>query len=335
MTGDYPTISAIVPTWNALRFLPACIAALRAQLGPADEIILVDNASRDAAARWARRHAPDLRLLELPQNCGFAGGTNAGIAAARGELLLLCNDDALLEPGGVAALRRAISADPVAGAAAGVLTFSRRPQFVASAGIAFRRNGVAIDGYLGCSRSVLPTVPTAVFGASGGLALLRRTMIDDVGMFAAEFFNYLEDADMAWRMRLRGWSCRLAPQAWARHVYSASSGAGSSFKQFLLGRNRLRMLIRCLPAPLLRECLPAMLRYDLMALAYAALRGQPAMARGRAVVLAELPRLRYERRRIQARRTASIGALAGWLEAAPSLPAVLAERRRLQDLLQL
>ncbi len=331
--SEQPTISAIVPTWNALRFLPACIAALRAQLGPADEIILVDNASRDAAASWARRHAPDLRLLELPQNCGFAGGTNAGIAAARGELLLLCNDDALLEPGAVAALRRALAAEPAVGAVAGVLTFSRRPQFVASAGINVRRDGVAVDGYLGRPRDALPAAPVAVFGASGGLALLRRPMIDDVGMFAAEFFNYLEDADLAWRLRLRGWQCRLAPQACARHVYSASGGEGSPFKQFLLGRNRLRMLIRCLPGPLLRECLPAILRYDLMALAYAALRGQPAMAQGRAAALAELPRLRRERRQIQACRTAPIGALATWIAAAPSMPAVLAERRRLREML--
>jgi GT2 family glycosyltransferase len=334
MSGDQPPISVVVPTWNALRFLPACIASLRAQLGPSDEIILVDNASRDAAAGWARRHAPDLRLLELPHNRGFAGGSNAGIAAARGDLLLLCNDDALLEPGGIAALRRALGADPATGAAAGVLTFSRRPQVVASAGIAFRRNGVAIDGSLGCVRNALPTAPTAVFGASGGLALLRRSMIDDVGMFAEEFFNYLEDADLAWRMRLRGWECRLAPQACARHVYSASGVEGSPFKQFLLGRNRLHMLIRCLPGPLLRECLSAILRYDLMVLAYAGLRGQPAMARGRAAAIAALPRLRHERRRIQARRTASIGALASWIEAAPSLPAVLAERRRLRQMLR-
>ncbi|MCG8350948.1 MAG: glycosyltransferase family 2 protein [Chloroflexales bacterium] len=324
-----PPISAIVPTWNALRYLPACLMALRAQLGAADEIILVDNASRDNAAAWARRFAADVRLLELPRNLGFAGGVNAGITAACNDLLLLCNDDALVEPACVAGLWEALHNHPQAGAAAGVLTFSTRPGVVASVGISVRRNGVATDLGMGAPVSALPIAPHEIFGASGGLMLLRRAMIDDIGPFAAEFFNYLEDVDLAWRARLRGWSCRLAPTARARHVYSASSVQGSPFKQRLLGRNRLRAIIRCMPAPLLRQCLPAILSYDVLALAYAALRRQPAIATGRMEALRELPALREQRRSIQARRTATIGDLARWLEPALSPVATLRQQEQL------
>ncbi len=336
MSGIFnrPPTSVIIPTWNALRYLPACLAALQAQLGPDDEIVLVDNASRDRAAAWARRYAPSVRLVELPHNQGFAGGTNAGIAAAHGALLLLCNDDALVEPGCVAALWAALQRNPEAGAAAGVLTFSRRPHLVASAGIRMQRDGVATDLWLGHSVTALPAAPVEIFGASGGLALLRRELIDDIGPFAAEFFNYLEDADLAWRARLRGWSCVLAPNARARHVYSASSGQGSPFKQRLLGRNRLRMLLRCLPSPLLLACLPAIVRYDALALAYAALRGQPAIATGRMEVLAELPHLLAQRRAIQARRSVPVGSLARWIEAAPAPWEVLRTQRRLQAALE-
>lgn len=326
-------ISAIVPTWNALRYLPACLTALRAQLGPDDEVILVDNASRDAAGAWAARHAPAVRVLRLAHNLGFAGGTNAGIRAARGDLLLLCNDDALLEPGGVTALVQALATHPRAGAAAGVLTFSRNPTTIAAAGITFRRDGTAIDRAVGLPLQALPPAPAAVFGASGGLALLRRRMIDDVGLLAEEFFSYLEDADLAWRARLRGWDCVLAPAARARHVYSASSGQGSLFKQRLLARNRLRLIVRCLPDQLLHECLPAIVRYDLLALAYAGLRRQPAIAAGRWEALRELPALRRQRQAIQARRTAPIGELAGWIEAAPGPLAALQLQRRLDALI--
>jgi GT2 family glycosyltransferase len=321
----------VIPTWNALRYLPACLQALQSQLAPDDEIILVDNGSRDHAAAWARRYEPGVRLLELPYNQGFAGGTNAGIRAARNDLLLLCNDDALAEPGCVAALCAALQQHPDVGAAAGVLTFSHRPQVVASAGIGVRRDGAALDARLGQLTHTLPAAPWEIFGASGGLALLRRALLHDIGLFEASFFNYLEDADLAWRARLRGWRCLVAPAARARHVYSAS---GSQFKQRLLARNRLRVLLRCLPTPLLRECWPAIVRYDALALAYALLRRQPAIAAGRLAVLAELPMLLQQRRVIQAGRTAAMADIARWLEPAPSPLAALRVQRQVREILQ-
>jgi len=331
--AERPSLSAIIPTWNGLRYLPACLSALRAQLTPDDEIVLVDNRSRDGAGGWARRHAPDVRVIELPENRGFAGGTAAGIAAARGALLLLINDDALAEPGCVAALWEALRDAPGAGVAAGVLTFSRQADTVASAGIRFQRDGVATDHLQGLPVMALPARSEPVFGASGGLALLRRDLITDVGSFEPAFFNYLEDADLAWRARLRGWGCVLAPRAWARHVYSASGVEGSPFKQRLLARNRLRVIIRCLPGPLLRACWPAILRYDLLALTYGLLRGQWAILQGRFEALREFPTLAAQRRAIQARRTASLSDLEAWI--APAVPpvAVLRARRRLNDVL--
>jgi GT2 family glycosyltransferase len=299
--------------------------ALRAQLRDGDEIVLVDNGSRDGAAAWARRSVPDVRVVELPRNLGFAGGTNAGLQAARGEVLLLCNDDAMVEPGGLDALWAALHAHPSAGAAAGVLTFSRRPSIVASAGILMQRDGVALDLGVGKDVSTLPAAPVGIFGASGGLALLRRSLLDDVGLFEEGFFCYLEDVDLAWRAQLRGWLCVLAPAARARHVSSASGGG---FKQRLLARNRLRVLVRCIPTPLLRECWPAIVRYDALAMVYAALRQQPAIAAGRLEALHELPTLLDQRRGIQTRRTAPLSDLAGWLAPAPSPLEVLRLRRQ-------
>jgi hypothetical protein len=125
----------------------------------------------------------------------------------------------------------------------------------------------------------------------------------------------------------------LAPGALARHVYSATGGQGSPLKQRLLGRNRLRLLVRCLPGPVLRACLPAIVRYDALAVAYGLLRGQPAIAAGRAEALRELPALLAQRRTIQAGRTAAVGELAAWVEPAPSPLAALRTQRRLARLL--
>lgn len=322
-----PSLSVIIPTWNGLRHLPDCLLALRPQLRPGDEIIVVDNGSRDGSGEWVRQHAPEVRLLRLPTNRGFAGGTNAGLRVARGDLLLLCNDDAFVEPGCVDALVAALAAHPHAGAASGVLLFNHRPDVIASAGIRVTGDGLALDLWASRPVAALPSEPVPIFGATGGLALLRRTLLDDVGLFEEGFFAYLEDADLAWRARLRGWSSVVAPDARARHISSATGGEGSPLKQRLLARNRVRVVVRCLPSPLLARCLPTILCYDALAMAYAAYSRQPAIAAGRLAALSELGGLLRQRRIIQRRRTASINDLARWVER-PRLPSVAASPPR-------
>jgi len=180
----------------------------------------------------------------------------------------------------------------------------------------------------------LPALPLEIFGASGGLALLRRELLDDIGLFEEGFFSYLEDADLAWRARLRGWACVLAPHARARHVYSATGGQGSPLKQRLLARNRLRVLARCLPAALLRASLPFVARYDALALLHAARARQPAIVAGRLMALGELGALLRQRRAIQRGRSAPVARLAAWLDPAPAPLAVLREGRALDAVLR-
>jgi GT2 family glycosyltransferase len=328
-----PLLSVIIVSWNGMRYLPQCLAALQPQL-PADaELLLVDNGSSDGMPAWAQTTYPAARVLALPRNLGFAGGVNAGLRAASGDLLLLLNDDAFAEPECIAALLATMRATPNVGAASGVLLFNHRPELVAAAGIRVRRDGLALDVLTGHRVADLPTTPQPVFGASGGAALYRRALLEDVGLMAAGFFNYLEDADLAWRARLRNWDTLIVPAARARHVYSATSGQGSPFKQRLLGRNRLRTIIRCFPGELLGRCLPAILAYDLMAASYGLTQRQPAMLAGRWEALRELPLLWQQRRIIQARRTAPPGALTHWLEAVPPPWHTLRAQRQLDALL--
>lgn len=327
-------ISVIIPTWNGMRHLPECLAALRPQLPAGGEIVLVDNGSTDGTAEWARACYPDIRLVSLPKNLGFAGGVAAGVRAARGELLLLLNDDAFVEPWCIDALLGALGHRPDVGATGGVLTFAHRPDLVASAGIRLRRDGVALDLWVGRAVTDLPDEPIDVLGPSGALVLYRRALLEDVGLLEPDFFSYLEDVDLALRAQLRGWQSIVAPQARARHVYSATAGQGSPLKQRLLGRNRVRVLLRCLPGPLLLRCLPSIITYDVMASAYAALTRKPAMMAGRLAGLRELPALLQQRHAIQMRRTAPISRLAQWLEPTPLPWQTLRDQRRLDAILR-
>lgn len=328
------SLSVVVVTWNGLRFLDACLRHIAAQLPSDAEIVLVDNGSTDGTAAWLARTWPAVRLVALPSNLGFAGGVNAGLRVARGEMLLLLNNDAFVADGCVGALVDALAQFPRVGAAAGVLTFDHRPDLVASAGIIARRDGVAFDLWVGRAVATLPATAVPVMGASGGLALYRRAMFEDIGLMEAGFFSYLEDADLAWRARLRGWECVTVPMARARHIYSATGGQGSPLKQRLLGRNRWRALIRCFPSRVLRACLPAIVAYDALAMAYAASAGAPAIIQGRLEAWRERAVLLRQRRAIQTRRTIADEAFARWLEPAPPPWQALQAQRRLDAILR-
>jgi GT2 family glycosyltransferase len=329
-----PVASVIVVNWNGLAHLRACLPPLARQAQAAGaEILVVDNGSRDESVAWIEQHLPQLRVLPLRRNLGFARANNLGMQLARGELLIALNNDTIPEPGFLYELLAVFEARPDVGMAAAVLTFAHRPELVASAGIVVERNGLALDLWPGRHIDDLPRQPLEIFGPSGGAAAYRRAMLADVGLFDPAFWMYLEDADLAWRARLAGWRCLLAPTARARHVYSASSGQGSPLKQRLLARNRLRLLVRCLPATLLARWLPAILAYDVAAAAFGLLRGQPATFAGRVEALYALPSLLRQRRAIQATRRVPTSTLSSLSQPARWPRHYLAQQRELEAVL--
>lgn len=96
--------------------------------------------------------------------------------------------------------------------------------------------------------------PAEVFAWCGGAVLLRRSYLDDVGLFDERFFLYYEDTDLSWRGRLRGWRYVYEPGALVRHVHSASSGVGSPVFTYYTERNRLLVLVKNAPARLAWRC---------------------------------------------------------------------------------
>ena len=315
-----------------MHFLRPCLQSLGEQTVE-HEIVVVDNGSTDGTVAWLRDAMPAARVINLPHNLGFAGGNNAGLRAARGDMLVLLNNDTLAAPDFLASIAAPMDADAELGSVAGVLTFAHRPQIVAAAGIVPGRDGVHREALALTSTQALPLEPVHVFGATGGAVCLRRGALEDVGLFDERYFNYLEDADLAWRLRLRGWACALAPAARVRHIYSATSGHQSPLKQRLLALNRWRVLLRCMPDELLWEYVAAILRYDLLAIAYATVTRTPAIAQGRISLVRELPRLLAERKVIARRSVVSASELRRWFGPAQGIRQTLAETKRLDRLL--
>jgi len=298
-----PRVAIIIVTWNGQEHLRRCLDALANQTFRDFVVVVVDNASSDGTAAMVRDAYPDVILLENGRNLGFAAANNVGIRATASPFVVTLNNDTRPDPDWLGALVRMAEATPELGSVASKMVSARDPDAIDSCGIALDPAGIAWDLYGGQLARLIDR-PREVFGPCAGAALYRRAMLDDVGLFDEDFFAYLEDVDLAWRARLRGWHCRLQPEAVVRHEHAATLGDASPVKRFLLARNKVWTVAKDLPDEGLAWRLPLTAVYDLGAIAFAVARQHDfASLRGRLAGLAGLPAALRKRRGIQKRRT--------------------------------
>jgi len=304
-----PQVSVVILNWNGRRYLDDCLTSLQSQTFTDFEIILVDNGSTDDSVEWVETHFPQVCLIRNAQNVGFAEGNNQAIRSTAAEFIVTLNNDTRVEPGWLAALVEAVASDSAVGMVASKMIFADRPGMINSAGIALDPVGIAWDRLGGTHDDPNETVLVEVFGPCAGAALYRRAMLDQIGLFDADFFAYLEDVDLAWRARLSGWRCLYAPAARVYHVHSATGGEGSPFKNRLLGRNKVWTIAKNYgPAGRLLVYLPLIVLYDLAAVLYALIvRRETAPLQGRLMALKGLPDVWRRRRVVQALRRQNRG----------------------------
>ena len=239
--GD-PQVTVVVVTWRGREHIARCLDSLRAQSVP-HRVLVVDNASDDGTREILRSY-PEITILRLARNAGFAGGVAAALETVTTPKVALLNDDADADPHWLAELGRALDEDP--GLAAATSWIRLRDGRTNSLGVALTLDGHGYDIAYGDAQPA-HREDREVFGFCGGGALLRADAVRAAGGFPADFFLYYEDTDTSWRLRLAGWGICVAPSAVVHHSHGASSDLRSpSFARWTEG-NRLRMLIRCAP----------------------------------------------------------------------------------------
>jgi GT2 family glycosyltransferase len=181
--------------------------------------------------------------VRLRRNRGFAGNVNAGVRAARGEVVCLLNNDAQADPGWVSACVETLQAGPTLGAVASKIVFAD-VRTLNSAGDLLGRDGAPRQRGVGQPDGPAWNRVAPVFGASGGAALHRRRMLDAVGGIDDSYFFGLEDVDLAWRARMAGWRSLYAPSAVVHHRHGATGSHGSDLKYFHVGLDRVRTLAK-------------------------------------------------------------------------------------------
>ena len=318
---DRPLVSVIIVNYNGGEFLPECLEALRNQTYDALELILVDNASEDGSADCAEQiYGRPLTLIRNDRNEGFAGGNNQGFRAARGEWVLILNNDAVPDPDAVANLVEFGGRHPEVGMLACRVVQYDRPHFFDSTGLLVYPDGVCRSRGWQEKDTGQYDQPQEVLCPHGCAGMYRKTMLDDTGHFDDAYFAYLEDLDLGMRGQLRGWNCLYVPDARVRHRKSQTAGNYSKFKAYHVERNRIYNVIRLMPRFIvLVSPLFTLSRYLMQAYALATRQGLPSdfvreysylgllgvLLRAYSRAFFRLPTLLRQRRAISARRKIS------------------------------
>lgn len=249
MTASASQTTVVVPNWNGGRWLPSCLDALARQRPLAAEVIVVDNGSRDGSLHHVRTRSAELplRVLELGANTGFAHAANRGIEGSRTEFVALINTDVVLADEWLERMEAALRDDPGAASVACKMLSLRDPTRVYDAGDFLRRDGACEQRGRFLRDDGRWDDPGEVFGACAGAAVYRRSAVLAVGGFDERYFAYLEDVDLALRLRLAGWACRYQPVV-ARHAGEGSSPQLAGGHHALVTRNTLLLVAKSFPA---------------------------------------------------------------------------------------
>jgi GT2 family glycosyltransferase len=236
-------LSIVVLNYNTCEHLRQCIAALAEDQSTSRsgrplevETFVVDNASSDGSADMIASEFPSVHLIRAPRNGGFAYGNNLALRRARGDAVLILNPDTLMPPGGLGALLGQLEAHPEAGIIGPKLL---KPD--GSMHLACRRSfptpSVAFYRISGLSRFfadsprfgrynltfVDPDLPIEVDSVCGACLVVRRSVIDRIGLLDERFFMYGEDLDWCLRARQAGWTVRYEPSVVVHHQHGAAS----------------------------------------------------------------------------------------------------------------
>ena len=248
------TISLIIVNYNGRHLLKECLESLHFQTFRDFEIIIVDNASRDGSGEYIAAEFPQVKLILLPRNIGFAGANNEGLKQAEGEFIALLNNDAEAERDWLGNLVEGMEKNQGVGICAskmlvyGILGID-------SAGDGFATNFKGVKRGEGQSADQY-SKEEYVFGACAGAALYRRKMLDEIGFFDEDFFLIHEDTDLNFRAQLAGWKVLYVPSAVVYHKVRSTIGHMSDKAVYYTLRNSEFVRIKNTPFFLFLRYLP-------------------------------------------------------------------------------
>ncbi|MBK8492025.1 MAG: bifunctional riboflavin kinase/FAD synthetase [Saprospirales bacterium] len=268
----WPKAAVVLLNYNTRNLLEQLLPAVLKSDYPNMDLYVADNGSTDGSAALVREQFPEVRLIELPENYGFAAGYNRALEQVECDYFVMLNTDVEVTPSWLSILIVEMERDPRVGAAQPkILDFKRRDQFE-YAGAA----GGWIDalGYPFCRGRIFGTVEKdegqynkiqSVFWATGAAFCIRASLFRQLGGFDPRYFAHLEEIDLCWRLKRAGYKILAVPQAAVYHIGGGTLDYQSPRKTYLNFRNNLITLWKNEPVRKLCWLIPLRLVMDGMA----------------------------------------------------------------------
>jgi N-acetylglucosaminyl-diphospho-decaprenol L-rhamnosyltransferase len=248
------SVAMVLVTYESAEDLAACLGSLPAAAGPHElEVVVVDNASRDASAEVARRLG--VKVLENPANLGLSRAIDLGAAATAAPWLLLVNPDTRLAPGSLVRMLETAGADPTIGCVGPHLRNSDGSEYPTGrrfpsilVGAVHAALGTVWPGNPATRRYHLADLdrsrPVRVDWVSGACMLVRREAYEAAGRFDAGYFMYFEEMDFCLRLAKAGWRVVYDPGAEVTHILGGSTRSAPYRKVWNHHRSALRFYRR-------------------------------------------------------------------------------------------
>lgn len=301
------SVSLVIVNWNSGTLLEQCLRAITQQTIKPTAVFVVDNASTDGSERCVSAF-PMCVLLSPGRNLGFAGGNNYALKLCDTDYVLLVNPDAFLHPTCIEEFLAAAQANPDYAAFGARQMLHGRPDTLDGVGDVYHFTGRVKRSRHEKPLSIKDLEPAEIFSPCGAAALYRRRALAEVGYFDEDYFCFVEDVDLGFRLRLAGYRALYVPTAVVAHVGSGTTGGRRSpFSSYFGHRNLVWTFIKNMPGPLLWLLLPAHILVNILAVTYAILGGRGAVVvRAKFDAVRGLRRVLAKRKEIQTRRKARI-----------------------------
>lgn len=239
----------MILNWNGRPFLEQFLPSVCASDYPNLVVYVADNASTDDSVAWLRTAYPDVRLILLPANNGYAGGYREALEKVDAEYYVLLNQDVEVDPGWIRPVIQLMYARPaVAACQPKIRSYHQRDgfEYAGAAGGWLDRYGFAF-----CRGRLFDTIekdrgqydqPAQVSWASGAALFVRAAAYREAGGLDADFFAHMEEIDLCWRLQRLGYEIWCCPASLVYHVGGGSLPRGHARKLYLNFRNNLMML---------------------------------------------------------------------------------------------
>jgi GT2 family glycosyltransferase len=316
MASDQPSVAVVVVNFNGGEIVEQSLEAVAAQSRRPERTIVVDNASDDGSPDRIAARFPEVELIRLDRNAGFAAANNIGVRAAEGSgWVALLNPDAFPEPTWLERLVETAATRPEFSFFGSLLLRADDQEEVDGTGDAYHVGGMAWRRDNGRPLGEAHLEAGEIFSPCAAAALYRRDAFLAAGGFDETLFAYYEDSDLAFRMRLLGERCFYEPAAIVRHVGFSSAGEESPFTVYHSQRNLVWAWAKNMPTPLLLLYLPQHLLVNILNVGWYTARGQArSVLRSKVDAVRGLPAVWRQRRELQPRRVVAARDLRAQME---------------------